>query len=187
MKNSKNQIPKTNYKSLFSFAFMALFILFQSCSKDDVIEPETPDTTTPSQDEYVKCKIDGKDFLSYDDSRYYHYIANTAGPNKWLNIRGSNVDVNTVTMLFWNFDGVGEYDVSSSQDSCSIQYNIGLTSSTSYVCDRANASAGQTSGKIKVTVHNDTQIEGTFEFTAINTVDPNDKVTITEGSFRILR
>ena len=33
---------KTNFKSLFSLAVLALFLVFQSCSKDEVIEPDTP-------------------------------------------------------------------------------------------------------------------------------------------------
>ena len=194
MNNSKRISQPFAVKKISSIAgtitLFAMFILFiQSCKKEDVIEPNVDPTitTTVNQDEFVKCKIDGQDFLSYDDSRYYHYIANTAGPNKWLNLRGSNIDVNGIAFLFWNFNGVGEYDISSASDSCSLQYNIGLTSNPSYVCDYTNANAGTTSGKIKVTVHDAEKIEGTFEFTAINSQDPSDRVEVTEGSFRILR
>ena len=198
----KSNEPKTvNMKSLIrvkqltSLAFVVVLFLFQSCSKDAAIEPDSGNNTgsgsgssnVPSQAEFVQCKIDGADFLSYDDSRYHHYIDNNAGATKMLNLRGSNIDVNGITMLFWNFDGVGEYDISSDIDSCAIQYNIGLMTTTSYACDHVNASSGLTSGKIKVTVHNDTQIEGSFEFTAINTADPTDKIAVTEGTFRILR
>ena len=47
MKISKNQTPKTNYKSVISLAFLAVFILFsQSCTKVEDLIPEEPAKTT---------------------------------------------------------------------------------------------------------------------------------------------
>ncbi len=175
-------------KKITTLLLIVTFIFaFQSCKKADETTPEGDDDNNPTQEEYVSCKIDGVDFLSNDDSRYHHYIANTAGPNKWLNLRGSNIDVDGFTFLFWDFNGVGEYDISKLADSCAMQYTEGNPPTVTYECNQVNAGAGTTSGKIKVTVHNDTQVEGTFEFSAINNANPDDKITVTEGSFRINR
>jgi len=165
-------------------------VMFQSCEKTEETTPDdnTPEETNlPDQDEFVVCKLNGADFLSNDDSRFHHYIANTAGSNKWLNLRGSNVDVDGFTFLFWNFNGVGDYDIAKMDDQCAIQYTEGNPPTITYECNQENASSGLTSGKIKVTVHSDTQVEGTFEFTAINNADASDKITVTEGVFRITR
>ena len=163
-----------------------LVFSFHSCKKADETTPKGGENT-PTQEEFVKCKINGVDFLSNDDSRYHHYIPNTAGNNKWLNLRGSNIDVDGITFLFWDFTGVGEYDISKLADSCALKYTEGVPPTVTYECNQVNASAGTTSGKINVTVHNDTQVEGTFEFSAINNADPNDKMIFSEGSFRINR
>ncbi len=174
-------------KKITILLLIATFIFsFHSCKKAEETTPEGGDDT-PTQEEFVKCKIDGVDFLSNDDSQYHHYIPNTAGSNKWLNLRGSNIDVDGITFLFWNFTGVGEYNIADSDDWCALQYTEGVPPTVTFECNQEDASAGTTTGKIKVTVHNDTQIEGTFEFSAINTTDPNDKMTFTEGSFRINR
>ncbi len=174
-------------KKITTLLLIASLVLnFHACKKAEETTPGGG-SGTPSQEEFVKCKIDGVDFLSNDDSQYHHYIDNTAGNNKWLNLRGSNIDVDGITFLFWNFTGVGEYDISNAEDWCALQYTEGVPPTVTYECNEENATAGTTSGKIIVTVHNDTQVEGTFEFSAINTTNPNDKMTFTEGSFRINR
>ena len=52
-------------------------------------------------------------------------------------------------------------------------------------CSQENVVAGLTPGKIEVTFHSAEKIEGTFEFTAIITGGPDDKVIITKGEFRL--
>lgn len=181
---TQKQKPMKKFTSILLIAVSIFFLA--SCEKEKGTTPGGGGDT-PNQEEFVKCKINGADFLSNDDSRYHHYIANTAGGNKWLNLRGSNIDVDGITFLFWDFVGVGEYDIAKMADSCAIHYTEGNPPTVTYECNQTNASAGQTSGKIKVTVHNDTQVEGTFEFSATNNANPDDKITITEGSFRITR
>lgn len=177
-----------NFTSILLIAIALL--MFDSCKKAEETTPETEipqENNLPDQEEFVMCKLNGADFLSNDDSRFHHYIDNTAGSEHMLNLRGSNVDVDGFTFLFWDFTGVGEYLIANDADKCAMQYTEGVPPTVTYESNQANASSGLTSGKIIVTVHSDTQIEGTFEFTAINNADPTDKITVTEGAFRINR
>ena len=184
MKITKNQTAKSNFKSIFSFAFLALFLVFQSCSKDDVIEPETPDTTTPSQEQYVKCKIDGVDFLSKDDALFNHAKIITLGGLTVHQLRGANTETEAIVLGLYGFNGVGVYNINDPDVITGAQW-LTVNPYATYDCNQAKAIAGTTSGKIEVTFHSAEKIEGTFEFTAENTGNPGEIVTITDGEFRL--
>ncbi len=171
-------------KKITSILLIATFIFtFHSCKKADETTPEGGDDT-PTQEEYVKCKINGVDFLSKDDDPFNHAKIISLGGLTVYQLRGADEATEAIVLGLYDFDGIGVYDVADQDKVTGCQW-LTVGPYATYDCNQANAIKGITSGKIEVTFNSAERIEGTFEFTAVNTGDETDKVTITEGEFRL--
>ncbi len=171
-------------KKITSILLIATFIFtFHSCKKADETTPEGGDDT-PTQEEYVKCKINGVDFLSKDDDPFNHAKIISLGGLTVYQLRGADEATEAIVLGLYDFDGIGVYYVADQDKVTGCQWLTAGPYAT-YDCNQANAIKGITSGKIEVTFNSAERIEGTFEFTAVNTGDETDKVTITEGEFRL--
>ncbi|UTW63930.1 hypothetical protein KFE98_07270 [bacterium SCSIO 12741] len=180
---------------------LALLLVFYSCKKEETPEPETPTTTTTTtnnnsnnnnnpvtQGEYIQCKIDGKDFLSKDDDENrFSYARINFGQH---HLKGADSTTQSINLWFFEFDSVGTYPVGG-PNNVSCQW---LTTNPlkTYDCSEKLAKDGITTGQIVVTHFDGVKIEGTFEFTAVfpdwndpQNPDYSDKVTVTEGKFRL--
>ncbi len=162
----------------------ASILLLGSCQKADeeTTPPDSPNTT--EQEEYVKCKIDGVDFLSKDDDVFNHAKIITLGSLTVHQLRGADDATEAIVLGLDDFDGVGIYNVDDPDKITGCQW-LTVGPYTTYDCNQGNAQTGITPGKIEITFYSAERIEGTFEFTAINTGNPDDIVTITEGEFRL--
>jgi hypothetical protein len=170
-------------KKINSILLIVLLIaIFQSCKKTDETTP-TGDNN-PSQEEYVKCKIDGVDFLSKDDVLFNHAKIISLGGLTVYQLRGADDATEAIVLSLYDFEGVGLYDVSNPDKESNCQW-LTVGPYATYDCNQKNAIAGKVSGKIEVTFNSSERIEGTFEFTAINGENETDRVTITEGEFRL--
>lgn len=172
-------------KKITSILLIAISILFlDSCAKaeEETTQPNLPNTT--GQEEYVKCKIDGVDFLSKDEDPFNYAKIITLGGLTVHQLRGADEATEAIVLGLYGFDGVGVYDVANPNVITGCQW-LTVGPYTAYDCSQANATIGLTAGKIEVTYSSAERIEGTFEFTAINTGNPDDIVTITEGEFRL--
>ena len=158
----------------------ALIFAFQSCEKTDETIPDGGDT--PTQGEYVKCKINGVDFLSKDDNLFNHAKIISLGGLSVHQLRGADDATEAILLSLYDFDGVGTYDVANPDKNTVCQW-LTVGPYATYDCSLKNALAGKVAGKVVVTSNSAERIEGTFEFTAVNGVDETDKVTITNGEF----
>jgi len=161
---------------------VTLVFNFHSCKKADETTPEGGDK--PTQAEYVKCKIDGVDFLSKDDNLFNHAKIISLGGLSVHQLRGADDATEAILLSLYDFDGVGVYDVANPDKETVCQW-LTVGPYATYGCNRKNALAGKVSGKVEITFNSADRIEGTFEFTAVNGEDETDKVTITEGEFRL--
>jgi hypothetical protein len=187
MKNSITiKLPHTfkNWTKLFRALTISgvLFLLLQSCSKDAAIEPETPVSGNVNQEQYIKCKIDGVDFLSKDDTRFNYARVLSVGGLTAHQLRGASEATEAILLTFYDFSGVGVYNMDDPNVNTTAQW-LTVNPYATYDCSQANA--GITSGKIEVTFQNSERIEGTFAFTAVDKGNISDKVTITDGEFRL--
>ena len=171
-------------KKITTLLFIVTLLLsFHSCKKAKETTPEGGDDN-PTQEEFVKCKIDGVDFLSKDDGPFNHAKIISLGSLTVYQLRGADDATEAIVLGLYNFDGVGVYDVANPDKVTGCQW-LTVGPYATYDCNQEKAQSGLTSGKVEVTYNSAERIEGTFEFTAINTGDENDKVTITEGEFRL--
>ena len=172
-------------KKITSILLIAVSVFFlDSCEKaeEETTQPNPPNPT--GQEEYVKCKIDGVDFMSKDDDVFNYAKIISLGGLTVHQLRGADEATEAILLGLYNFDGVGIYDVADPDVITGCQW-LTVGPYTTYDCNQENAAAGLTPGKIEVTFSSADRIEGTFEFTAINTGDPNDIISITEGEFRL--
>ena len=171
-------------KKFTTFLLIATFIFaFQSCKKADETTPDGGDDT-PTQEEYVKCKIDGVDFLSKDEDSFNTAKIFSAGGVTIYQLRGGDESLEAIILGFYDFDGVGVYNIADPDKRTGCQY-LTVGPPMTYDCSQGNALEGTTSGKIEITFSSDERVEGTFECIAVNSGDETDKVTITEGEFRL--
>ena len=172
-------------KKITSILLITISIFFlDSCDKaeEETTQPNPPNTI--GQEEYVKCKIDGIDFLSKDDDPFNYAKIISLGGLTVHQLRGADEATEAILLGLYGFDGVGVYDVANPNAITGCQW-LTVGPYATYDCNQGNAAAGITPGTVEVTFHSAERIEGIFEFTAINTGDPNDIVTITEGEFRL--
>ncbi len=170
-------------KKITTILLIATLILnFNSCKKADETTPDGGNT--PSQEEFVKCKIDGVDFISKDDNLFNYAKIISLGGLTAYQLRGADEATEAILLSLYDFDGTGVYDVADPDKNTTCQW-LTVGPYATYGCDRKNALAGKVSGKVEITFNSAERIEGTFEFTAINGENETDKVTITEGEFRL--
>ena len=179
-RNIKNKKTMKNFTTILLIAVS--FIFFDSCKKAEEDETTQDPPTTTEQEEYVKCKIDGVDFLSKDDDVFNYAKIISLGGLTVHQLRGADDATEAIVLGLYDFDGVGTYDVSNPDKITGCQW-LTVGPYATYDCNQGNAIAGLTPGTVEVAFHSAERIEGTFEFTAINTGDPDDIVTITEGEF----
>ena len=172
-------------KKITSILLITISIFFlDSCKKAEEDTPQQDPPNITEQEEYVKCKIDGVDFISKDDDIFNHAKIISLGGLTVYQLRGADEATEAIVLGLYDFDGIGIYDVADPNKITGCQW-LTVGPYATYDCNQANAMAGLTPGKIEVTYNSAERIEGTFEFTAVNTGDPNDIVTITEGEFRL--
>ncbi|RLD78965.1 MAG: hypothetical protein DRJ10_09535 [Bacteroidetes bacterium] len=170
-------------KKITTLLLIAIFIFaFQSCKKAEETTPGGDNT--PTQEEYVSCKIDGVDFLSKDEDNFNTAKIFSAGGVTIYQLRGGDESLEAIILGFYDFDGVGIYNMADPDKASGIQY-LTVGPPLTYDCSQGNALEGITSGKIEITFSSDERVEGTFECIAVNSGNVNDKVTITDGSFRL--
>lgn len=170
-------------KRINSILIIALLMsIFQSCKKVEETTPGGDDT--PTQEQYVRCKIDGVNFLSKDDALFNHAKIISLGGLTVYQLRGADDATEAILLSLYDFDGVGVYDVANPDKNTNCQW-LTVGPYATYDCSQENAIAEKVSGKIEVTFNSAERIEGTFEFVAMNGGDETDKVTITEGEFRL--
>lgn len=165
-------------------------LAFSGCKKEDN-DIDTPQTNNQSgnqqtinQDEYVACKVNGVDFLSKDDTRFNHAKKFAVAGHVTYQFRGGNDTTNSILISFFNEFKPGTFEIKSSTNNASCQYLVS-NPLTTYDCNQGLAQKGTTSGTVTVTSKTDEWVEGTFEFTAVKTTDHSDKVTVTDGRFKL--
>jgi len=184
-------------KKLFLFLFISITAF--ACSEDDTITPEIPqivpiatptDTTTIGQDFYITGKADGISFISRDDNRFTYaklFLSSTIRQHQLI---GTGDNTGAASLMFQKkdgagFDGVGRYDFANNANAGLsfgwIPGNVRIT----YACDNNSYNDGFTDGFVDVTFYDTTIVAGTFAFTAIDQANTSDKVTITDGRFRL--
>jgi hypothetical protein len=162
---------------MLMLAFAAIFMF--SCNPENE-EPEN-ETPTPNQEEYIQCKIDGVDFLSKDDEEdLFSYARINFGQH---HLKGADETTQSINLWFWQFDGVGTYPIGG-ENNVSCQW-LTVNPNATYDCNETLTGEGKTSGQIEVTASDENWIEGTFEFTAVNTTDHSDQVVVTDGKFKL--
>lgn len=168
-------------------ALLACAFFFGSCAEEADDEDTSPSQSQEEEvdgvagrDVYVKCKVNGEDFLSKDDERFNHLkkIVTT------YQLRGGDEETNSILLHIFKYAGEGTYDLSDPEVSASCQY-LGTNPPRTWDCNGEKAQAGITQGKITLTKSDDEGMEGTFEFTAVLVTDENDKVTVTDGEFKL--
>lgn len=170
------------------FKLMALVFacsVMVACDKETEEPEEEPKNENTNnnvtQGEYIKCKVDGVEFLSKDDEdNLFSYARIVFGQH---HMKGADDTKQSINLYLWEFDGEGTYPVGGEKNA-SCQW-LTVNPNATYDCNETLAKDGVTTGTIVVTKASETSIEGTFEFTAVNVGDQEDKVTVTDGEFKL--
>lgn len=163
-------------KQLGKIAFLALALSFASCSSDSA----GGSTGGAAGEGTITAKVDGKSFKSLS--------AATIGQvsDQVLQVIGSNAKGENISIQILSFNGIGTYDVKSDGDTfavCSytaIDLNDPQNTNNIY---SSGYDGAVSVGSVDVTSVTDTNIKGTFSFTAKNQAGASK--SITAGSFNV--
>ncbi len=175
----KSKITQSLRVAKMSVAAVCLFLT--ACSSDDDNNTYVPPTGAPTNDSYVTGKVDGADFSSIIFGTSAASCNRVSfGDGQMITILGSDLSANSITVQLWNVTTTGEIAVNRNTESL-LNYSPGsggVAFATSAECDNAV-------GSINVTYIDDRKVEGTFNFTGVNTEDcAGGTKTVTQGSFR---
>ncbi len=149
-----------------------------ACNKSDDDGGEDPTGGTGT----LTAKIDGTNFTA--DIAVQAQIS-AAGQGEALAISGGTSQSENLQMIIQGFSGEGTYNLNFT--------NIGTYS---YIPDPSNpdpttaviystVNGTQSVGELNVSSYDGDTIKGTFSFTGYNLNDPNDTVSVTQGSFNL--
>jgi len=161
-----------------------------SCSNDDP-EDDDVEVVTAAEGTMI-AEVDGNAFTSLSLATFATFQT-IPGVGTYLNITGSDVNVTTITLNIYDYNGVGTYNLEIVDDF--IYVNNALYAETNVdVNDPLKSTVVQwgvptedrtdITGSVTITEDTDTKIVGTFEFTAI-TDDLSSTVEITSGAFNL--
>lgn len=154
---------------------LALSICLTSCSGDDDNGSTNNNNNNPSG-EFVKAKVGGQNFSS---STTFDAVA-ASNPNaSTLVIQGSDDSGKAIQLMIMNLNGTGTYNVTNMQNGQALYTTVNPFASYS------SAAGNGASGEIKITLIDDTKVEGTFSFTGRKVEEGStETVTVTDGEFR---
>ncbi len=153
---------------LIFFAVFSLGLLTFSCEKEKVTSQEE------GADYFFTCKMDGKDYtikgntlaygVKWDDSYSVYGVSNLNGDNViYLNLKKEL--------------GIGTHQMTDSNNYGLVSLQDGTSWSTYW---------GAGTGSVTITEKTESVVKGTFSFTAYNADDESEKMTVTDGSFRVV-
>jgi hypothetical protein len=157
-------------KAIGLTAFLALALMGSSCSGDDGGENKGSGMAT-----YIFATIDGHSFKTFELQGFLSAQATKNGNT--VSIIGVAEDDSGMTIGLTGITEPGIYPISSNAIANRIGYSDSdVTISSLSPCEGVE-------GTIKISVINDTKVEGTFTMTANNSECTQER-TVTNGSFR---
>ncbi|SRR5690606_18336182 len=161
-------------KTMKKLLMMSLLCLaFIACSKDD----DGGGGGGSVAEGTIKAKVDGTAFTSNSQFTIGNKV--NAGGTTTVTLQGSDNSGNAIVMIISGFEDAGTYNIGGGANVfTNASYTQGGADSWQAPFDDTVA------GEIKVSEVSDTNIKGTFEFTAKNSDDDSTK-KITEGVFNI--
>jgi len=156
-------------KSL-QYLFLALVLITSSCKKNK--------NEVNSSDTFWKCEIDGQ---AYEITGQFAY-AESFDVDSTIAVYGSEdpttTGYQTVYISFKDSGVEGSYDLGLNGGAVGTIFNTGT--GITYVSGLQGGG-----GTMNVSNVDADEVEGTFEFTAVNVADPNDTVVVSGGSFKV--
>ncbi|GAB4040399.1 DUF6252 domain-containing protein [Spirosoma gilvum] len=153
----------------FSLLAIASVLTLSSCSKksDDSVTPNTQQTQSTVG---FKAKVDGASNFAPD---FAYALASFPGANGYYAIYGLNSQTSDVVAIALpNTAGEGTYQLS----------NVNVAAVTLNKGEYSTVNGG--SGTVTISKKTDTNITGTFSFTAFDAAGTK-KITFTEGTFNV--
>lgn len=162
------------FLSLFLFASL----IITSCKKDD----DGGDDSTAAAGT-ITAKVNGTTFTSIELATTANQV--TAQGVTTITIQGSDASGKGIVMIINAFDGVGTYEITDSNVFTSATYlEANVNNPTNSQTWTAPFQDSGVVGQIQISNKTDTNIQGTFNFTAKNSNDQSER-NITEGSFNM--
>lgn len=153
--------------------FLSISLCFVSCSGDD-----DNGSAGGGSGEYVKAKVDGKNFSS---STSYDLVAASRPTSNAMAIQGSNNEGHAIQITLFAFDGEGTYNVGDQLIGQALYTKASTTSLISY----SSAAGGGANGEVTITYIDDEKVEGTFSFKGRKAEEgATEMVEVTNGKFR---
>jgi uncharacterized protein YxeA len=159
--------------TLLVFVLSCIAIIFLGCKGDDAVV----------YNEFVKATLNGDPYEASHDFEYNSYDVdfNSNGGTNDFNFYGRerrpNGDYIEIGARLEGFNGIGTYTFLDND----LRFYLKNRRSTISVITMED----ETPVRLTITKNGDTYIEGTFEFTAINTANTNFTYVVTNGSFKI--
>ncbi|GEM_PF-2735427 len=153
--------------STFSL-LLGLCLLFSNCSSDD-----------DSSSEFLRASIET---ISFDSSGGDNAVTGSlidSGDEITFLVQGTNDSADIMILLISDYQGVGTYDVGTTEESSG---TASFTESSSLRNWSSNSEGG--SGTIMVTEETANEVNGTFEFMGVEGEDQSSSRSVTNGSFR---
>ena len=164
-------------KQLGTIAFLALGLSFGSCSSDD----SGDSTGGVAADGTITASVDGNSITTLNAAT----IALKTG--NLLNVSGSTMTGESITMVISNFTGNGTYNVITGNDLGAVftytKIDLNNPQSTNNTWYAPFDGTTGTSGTITVTESTDQKVKGTFSFKGVN--DLGTYKNVTNGSFNV--
>jgi len=160
-------------KQLLGLTLLALAISVTSCSSDSEGGNVNAGAGT------ITAKVDGQTVTSIP-SATFAYI--TAGG---LQITGTNINAQNLALQIVTYDGVGQYNIGGGTSLAVGTYSAIDISNPTNLDNIWYAPHGDSGvdGVIDVTEQTETNVKGTFSFTAVN--ESGNMKTVTNGSFNV--
>jgi len=138
------------------------------CKKDDEENNDNPNNNNPVGS--MSLKVDGTSWTAS-----LAVVATNSGG--LVTVTGSDSNAHQAQVTIYNVSGTGTYQLGGSMTNPNMgRWTAGVNPEQTYT-----TSLGLGSGTVEITELTDTNVAGTFSFTAKNS--NGDEVSITEGSF----
>lgn len=166
-------------KQLGTIAFLALALSFGSCSSDDGGGSTGGGSAAEGT---ITAKVDGKTIKTVSAAT----VAVKSG--NLLNVSGSTMTGENISIVIYNYQGNGTYDVITGNDLgavfvyTKVDFNNPTSTGNSWYAPLEDNTS--TSGTVTVTESSDTKVKGTFSFKGVN--DAGSYKEVKSGAFNVL-
>ena len=168
------------FKSSLILLSLVFGLLTTACSSDD--GSGSGGNTPPGT---MSANIDGNNYQSSEMLSSANKVNNGIDGSEALTLLGNTDEGKTISINILNYDGVGTYDIGGDNSIAVTASYIEVNISNPTDSQTWQAPFDETvSGSISVSSDENNNVQGTFEFTAQNSIDDSIK-EITAGSFNM--